>query len=89
VVLRRRLPDLHAELRLVCAEVIGETNTAAIWRELPPSIGTPEMWREMLPQIGAIAQARCGRGASRELLSELRLTLDDYRAPDRSCVPVT
>jgi phosphoserine phosphatase RsbU/P len=89
VVLRRRLPDLDAELRLVCAEVIGETNTAAIWSELPPSIGTPEVWREMLPQIGAIAQARCGRGASRELLSGLRLTLDDYRAPDRSCVPVT
>jgi phosphoserine phosphatase RsbU/P len=79
VVLRRRLPALESELRLVCAEVIGESNTAGLWQDLGESPADVADWRERLPRIGALAQARCGRGASRDLVAQLRLTLDDYR----------
>ncbi len=86
VVLRRRLPQLSAELHLISLDVIGESNTAAIWRELGTPPESVEAWWELLPQLGALAQARCGRALSRDLISQVRVALDDYRAREQIAV---
>lgn len=80
VVLRRRLPSLAAELELISQDVIGEANTHTVWRELGTPPESVEEWRERLPHLGALVQAHCGRALSRDLLAQLRMALDDYRA---------
>lgn len=79
VVMRRRLPDLDAELRSVCLDVMGEMATAGLWCELDPLPRDVAAWQALLPQIGKTLQARHGRGLSRELVAQLRLTLDEYK----------
>ncbi len=79
VVMRRRLPDLAAELRNVCVDVMGEMAAAALWCELGNVPHDVESWQGMLAQLGKTVQARHGRGLSRELLSQLRVTLEEYR----------
>lgn len=79
VVMRRRLPDLNAELRNVSVDVMGEMAAAAVWCELDHLSLDVEAWQAMLPKLQKIVQARHGRGLSREWVSQLRLTLDEYR----------
>lgn len=79
VVMRRRLPDLAAELRNVTVDVMGEMAAAALWVELEHVPSEVDVWQMTLPKLGKIVQARHGRGLSRELLAQLRLTLDEYR----------
>lgn len=79
VVMRRRLPDLNAELRNICVDVMGEMAAAALWVEFAQLPADVDAWQAALPRLGKIVQARHGRGLSRELLSQLRLTLDEYR----------
>lgn len=81
VVMRRRLPDLNAELRNVCVDIMGEMAAAALWVELAQLPGELEAWQMALPRLSKTVQARHGRGLSRELLSQLRLTLEEYRPP--------
>ncbi|WP_298816176.1 PP2C family protein-serine/threonine phosphatase [Chloroflexus sp.] len=81
VILRRRLLDLGAELRSVIADVIGVERIETLWDTLFAD-GVPaeaEAWREVLPRLQAQAQASLGRGLTRELMQQVRLTLDDYR----------
>ncbi len=84
VVMRRRLPDLSAELRNISVDVMGEMGAAALWVELGSLPGDVQSWQAALPQIGKIVQARHGRGLSRELLAQLRLTLEEYRTTVRA-----
>jgi len=81
VILRRRLLDLVAEIRSVIADVIGCEALQTFWEAAladdPPT--DVDSWRERLPQVQALAQAQFGRGIARELLQQIRLTLDDYR----------
>jgi sigma-B regulation protein RsbU (phosphoserine phosphatase) len=79
VVMRRRLPELNAELRNVCVDVMGEMASAGLWCELGHLSADVDTWQATLPKLGKIVQARHGRGLSRELLSQLRLTLEEYR----------
>lgn len=88
VVMRRRWPDLGAELRNVCTDVMGEMAAAALWVEFAHVPNQAEQWQAVLPQLGKIVQARHGRGLSRELLSQLRLVLDEYRPIDKAAVSV-
>ena len=88
VVLRRRLPDVGAELRNVSVDVMGEMATAALWYELDPLPADLAAWQAALPALGKTVQARHGRGLSRELLSQLRLTLDEYRTTAQAAVGV-
>lgn len=83
VVIRRRLPELDAELRNVCVDVMGEMAAAALWCELGNVPAEPEAWQATLQQVGKTVQARHGRGLSRELLSQLRLTIEEYRTASR------
>lgn len=83
VVMRRRLPELAGEMRNVCVDVMGEMATAALWCELGHVPVDVEGWQPALVPLGKIVQARHGRGLSRELLSQLRLTLDEYRTAAR------
>lgn len=84
VVLRRRLPDISAELRNVCVDVMGEMATAALWCEFEQLPADPVAWQTALPGLGKIVQTRHGRGLGRELHSQLRLTLDEYRSAARA-----
>lgn len=79
VVMRRRLPDLKAELRNVSVDVMGEMAAAALWCDLEDLPADVESWQMALPRLQKTVQARHGRGLSRELLAQLRLTLDEYR----------
>ncbi|ABY34889.1 MAG TPA: serine/threonine-protein phosphatase [Chloroflexus aurantiacus] len=81
VILRRRLLDLAAEMRSVIVDVIGSEAMHTLWATafadgVPATV---EAWRERLPQLQSLAQAQFGRGLARELLQQIRLTLDDYR----------
>ncbi|MCX7860886.1 MAG: serine/threonine-protein phosphatase, partial [Chloroflexus sp.] len=82
VILRRRLLDLTAEIRSVVADVIDSDRLEAVWETLFAGDipADPEAWRELLPRLQAPAQAMLGRGLARELIQQIRLTLDDYRA---------
>lgn len=84
VVLRRRLPGLGAELRNISVDVMGEMATAALWFELGAVSDDVDAWQAALPGLTKIAQARHGRGLSRELAAQLRLTLDDYRTANQA-----
>jgi sigma-B regulation protein RsbU (phosphoserine phosphatase) len=84
VVMRRRLPDLNAELRNISVDVMGEMGAAALWVELGELPADVHAWQAALPKIGKIVQARHGRGLSRELLAQLRLTLEEYRTTVRA-----
>jgi phosphoserine phosphatase RsbU/P len=86
VLMRRRLPDLDAELRNVCVDVMGEMATAGLWCELDPLPFDAAGWQALLPEIGKTLQNRHGRGLSRELVAQFRLTLDEYR-PQEFQVP--
>jgi sigma-B regulation protein RsbU (phosphoserine phosphatase) len=84
VVLRRRLPDLAAELRGIVAEVLGETGAEELWAATQAQVGAERMadalaWIEALPGLMRLAQTRFGRGLARELQQQLRLTIEDYR----------
>jgi phosphoserine phosphatase RsbU/P len=79
VVMRRRLPDLRAELRSLCIDVLGEMATAALWLEIQHLPDAPDAWQAALPAIGKTVQGRHGRGVGRELLAQLRLTVEEYR----------
>lgn len=80
VVLRRRLVDLNAELRNVLVDVMGEMATAALWIDLGALPPTVDAWQSALPALGKQIQAAHGRGLSREVLAQLRITLDEYRS---------
>jgi phosphoserine phosphatase RsbU/P len=84
VALRRRLSFLGDELRGIAQDVLGEESAAQLWLSLPlPDFdASPEVWAEQLPTILREAQARYGRGLARELNGQLRLAIDDYRAPN-------
>lgn len=79
VVMRRRLPDLNDELRNVCVDVMGEMASAALWCELGQVPADVETWQAVLPRLNKTLQGRHGRGLSRELVAQLRLTLEEYR----------
>ncbi|MEF3273061.1 MAG: serine/threonine-protein phosphatase [Chloroflexus sp.] len=82
VILRRRLLDLSAEIRSVIVDVIGIERMELLWSTLFASAvpADVEAWREVLPRLQALAQASLGRGLARELIQQVRLTLDDYRS---------
>jgi sigma-B regulation protein RsbU (phosphoserine phosphatase) len=84
VVMRRRLPDLNAEIRNVCVDVMGEMAAAALWYEIGQLGGDVLCWQAALPTIGKTVQARHGRGLSRELLAQFRLTLEEYTVAARA-----
>lgn len=82
VILRRRLLDLVTEIRSVIADVIGVERVDMLWEtlfagDIPTDV---EEWREALPRLQPLAQTSLGRGLARELIQQIRLTLDDYRA---------
>ncbi|GIV88452.1 MAG: stage II sporulation protein E [Chloroflexus sp.] len=82
VILRRRLLDLVTEIRSVIADVIGIERVDMLWEtlfagDIPTTV---EEWREALPRLQPLAQTSLGRGLARELIQQIRLTLDDYRA---------
>jgi sigma-B regulation protein RsbU (phosphoserine phosphatase) len=82
VVLRRRLSDLHAELRSVSEDVLGPERADALWAAIdgyPERPHDAESWLAFLPDLIGMVQARYGRGLARELNQQLRLTLEDYR----------
>ncbi|WP_322513257.1 PP2C family protein-serine/threonine phosphatase [Chloroflexus sp.] len=81
VILRRRLLDLTAEIRSVVADVIGSDRLESLWETLFANDvpADAEAWRELLPRLQAPVQAMLGRGLARELIQQIRLTLDDYR----------
>jgi phosphoserine phosphatase RsbU/P len=84
VVMRRRLPDLNAELRHVTVDVMGEMAAAALWYEIGEPPVTIDEWQGTLQRLGKTVQARHGRGLGRELVSQLRLTVEEYRAIERA-----
>ncbi|OAN44581.1 stage II sporulation protein E [Chloroflexus islandicus] len=81
VILRRRLLDLTAEIRSVIADVVGSDRLEPLWDALFAGDipADAEAWRDLLPRLQAPAQAMLGRGLARELIQQIRLTLDDYR----------
>ncbi len=79
LLIRRRLHNFNSELRSVCVDVLGEMGAAALWVEVAGTAPTPDAWQAQLAQIGRTVQARHGRGLSRELVQQLRVTLDEYR----------
>jgi sigma-B regulation protein RsbU (phosphoserine phosphatase) len=89
VVLRRRLPQLGAELRSIADDVLGPPRAAELWSKLGQSFADEdhaidgEVWPVLLSEISALAQASFGRGLSRELTQQLRLTIEEYRQRDR------
>ncbi|NJM08298.1 PP2C family protein-serine/threonine phosphatase [Candidatus Gracilibacteria bacterium] len=87
VVLRRRLSRLGDELRSIADDVLGPARAAQLWNQFGDRIAPHERdgedWPSLLAEIGALAQADFGRGLSRELTQQLRLTIEEYRSADR------
>lgn len=81
VALRRRLRFLGDELRSIADDVLGSDRAAGLWHALPlPSFDAPpDAWAPHLPQIVGETQGRYGRAVAREIQSQLRLAIDDYR----------
>jgi sigma-B regulation protein RsbU (phosphoserine phosphatase) len=89
VVLRRRLLHPGAELRSIANDVLGPARAAEIWQQLSELVPEPiddldvEAWPGLLAKITVLAQANFGRGLSRELTQQLRLTIEEYRSAER------
>lgn len=82
VVLRRRLADLNDELRSVSEDVLGAERADAFWAlsaELPQQPSDVEGWLAALPVLIGTLQPHFGRGLTRELNQQFRLTLEEYR----------
>jgi sigma-B regulation protein RsbU (phosphoserine phosphatase) len=81
VVIRRRLTELGAELRVLADDVLGKQRAQHLWDIVPiPREAVPvEVWAELLPALVREAQTHYGRGLARELNGQLRVALEEYR----------
>lgn len=81
VIIRRRLAQVGAELRGIADDVLTPARAGEIWEslDLPAPDAPASVWNEVLPALVAATQSRFGRGLARELNSQLRLALEEYR----------
>lgn len=81
VVLRRRLERLEDEVRSIADDVLGAERALAVWGQAPiPPGGAPaDAWAEALPAMARLVQDQFGRGLARELTSQLRQAIEEYR----------
>lgn len=81
VIIRRRLACLGLELLGIADDVLGVERSRQVWGALAlPSDDAPKaVWIEHLPGIMGLVQHQFGRGLARELHSQLRLALEEYR----------
>jgi sigma-B regulation protein RsbU (phosphoserine phosphatase) len=81
VVVRRRLASIGAELRSIAEDILGEERAAALWNtlELPGDAAPIAGWSDMLIEMLRTVQSQHGRGLARELQSQMRLALEEYR----------
>jgi sigma-B regulation protein RsbU (phosphoserine phosphatase) len=82
VVLRRRYQDLHREIIEVSQDVLGVDKIELVKEQLEDmnlSADQPkEVWRAAILTLGNYVQDQWGRGASRELIQQLFLTLEGF-----------
>ncbi|HEU5016063.1 MAG TPA: PP2C family protein-serine/threonine phosphatase [Roseiflexaceae bacterium] len=81
VVVRRRLASIGAELRSVADDILGEERTAELWNtlDIPGDDASVTYWSDMLVNLLRTVQSQYGRGLARELQSQMRLALEEYR----------
>ncbi len=81
VIVRRRLASVGDELRSVADDIIGEERTAELWHllNLPSQDASVTDWTQILADILRMVQEQYGRGLARELQSQMRLALEEYR----------
>jgi sigma-B regulation protein RsbU (phosphoserine phosphatase) len=88
VILRRRYPVLHDELRSITIDVLGMEAADALWHEHVTlwTAGSPDRWdtvywiETVVPSLTSAVRAAFNRGLARELGQQLRLAIEDYRA---------
>ena len=81
VIVRRRLEGIGAELRSVADDILGEERAAELWQllDLPSQDAPVADWTQVLADLLRTVQEQYGRGLARELQSQMRLALEEYR----------
>lgn len=82
VLVRRRLDSLIDEMQSIVADIVGPLTAQDWWKSLqlrPDVVYTPDDCLDILKPLNDIVVSQLGRGIAREIQSQLRPVIEEYR----------